>query len=138
MNTLDIDKKIILIDSECLACDNFSQWVFKHDKKKQYYFGSLQLNTTHYPTSRQLSTIQYHYKNQTFTMSSAIVKILWGLGGTKKILALLLWLIPIFIRDLGYIVFSRYRYLLFGKKTFCKLPSKEFQRQTIDSYQIKR
>ena len=44
---------------------------------------------------------------------------------------LLLWLVPLPVRDLGYRIVSKYRLSWFGKKETCRLPSPEEREQFL-------
>ena len=55
--------------------------------------------------------------------SSAVVKILWLLGGVWGGLGCLLWLVPRPLRDAVYGLIARRRYLIAGKKETCRMPT---------------
>jgi predicted DCC family thiol-disulfide oxidoreductase YuxK len=64
--------------------------------------------------------------------SGAVVRLLLRLGGGWAFLGAFLWLIPAPLRDLGYALFSRYRYRLFGQREQCLLPTPALRARFLD------
>ena len=68
--------------------------------------------------------------DQAFTRSTAALKIIGRLRGWYSLLHDFI-IIPVFIRDFFYDLFARYRYNIFGKRTECRIPTKEEQARFI-------
>lgn len=75
--------------------------------------------------NRQLDTMVLHTSEGQWTHSSAVVRVLWMLGGFWSVCGWLLWIIPKPLRDFGYRTFASIRYRVFGKKNACRLPTPE-------------
>lgn len=130
------DNALILFDGVCIFCNRYINLIIKKDKKDIFRFSALQSETT------QLLLKEYHlqipkpetvvliYKQKTYIKSAAILKIAQLLGGYFKLL-LLFYIFPKFIRDLGYDLFAKYRYKLFGKFEQCIVPNNEIKSKFI-------
>lgn len=99
------------------------------DRHHRLRFAPLQGSTAqallpdHY--SRQLDSLVFFHRGQVTVRSTAVVHILWTLGGFFAVGAVLLWLIPLPLRDLGYRAFAKCRYRLFGRQESCRIPTPE-------------
>ena len=118
---------IVFFDGVCGFCNHFVDWVIRRDGRHQLRFSPLQGQTARklLPPNRwqQLSTVVLLTRDHAWIRSSAVCRILWAMGGTWRILAFLLWIIPFPLRDLGYVLVGKVRYRLFGKHAQCRLPS---------------
>jgi predicted DCC family thiol-disulfide oxidoreductase YuxK len=72
---------------------------------------------------QSLKTIVVVDPQGTYRRSSAVVRVLWQLGGGWSLLGTLLWLVPRPIRDLAYQLVARNRYRWFGQKEACRMPA---------------
>jgi len=144
---------IIFFDGYCTLCN---QWVdfllraLKSRLKKSAHFpfqmASLQGETakkvfneagrTEFITAPLNSIVLYRRENSDgtvrfYTESDAILRILSSLGFPWAILAIFR-IVPPFIRDYVYGVIARNRYRWFGKKSECRLPTKEERQFLLD------
>lgn len=122
------DQSIVFFDGVCGLCNSFVDFAMPRDKRQRLVFAPLQGETAEQLLSedqRNLDTVVLRSSNGVFTHSSAIVRVLWSVGGVWSVCGTLLWLVPKPIRDLGYRVFASQRYRLFGKKETCRLPTPE-------------
>ena len=95
--------KIVFYDGDCGLCQRSVRWLLKWDHKKQLSFAPLNGSTykSLFETASDLNTLVYYKDAQSFIKSEAFIKICQTLGGVKS-LAVVLRLIPRFIRDAIY------------------------------------
>lgn len=130
MNHLPQNKKIIVFDGVCNLCNFFVNYVIKNDTEDIFRFVSLQsevgktfFSNVPYQTKLLESVLLYDVDSSSFkTKSNAVIEIMITL---KKHL----WFIkivsvfPLRFRDLMYVIIAKYRYLLFGRKDTCMIPT---------------
>jgi predicted DCC family thiol-disulfide oxidoreductase YuxK len=128
---------IILFDGICNLCNRAVQFVIRHDRNKQFKFGSLQgphgqeylrnLNIQPDKTdSFLLIEDEKHY-----TRSTAALRVFKKLGGTWSLLYIFI-VIPSFIRDALYDFIAHNRYRWFGKRNECMLPTEDLKARFLD------
>jgi predicted DCC family thiol-disulfide oxidoreductase YuxK len=123
---------IMLFDGVCNVCNASVQFILKHERSASIQFASLQsargkeLIEKH-RLDGDISTVVWVEGDRVFTRSSAIVASLKHLKGAWPALAWLLWVVPKPLRDLGYVIFARNRYRLFGKRDECMVPTPELR-----------
>lgn len=119
-------RKVVFFDGVCHLCNGFVDAVISRDSQHQFLFAPLQGSTAETllsPKDREaLDTVIYYEAGKTYYRSSAVLKILSGLGGVYN-LSRLGWIIPGFLRDVLYKVIANNRYAWFGKRDFCRLPT---------------
>lgn len=124
-------KKIILFDGFCNLCESSVQFVIKHDKKDIFRFVALQsdlgkeivnhigLATKHIDSVILYEPgISYNYK------SAAAIEIAKDLGGIFHF-GTLFRIIPSSLRNMLYDYVAKNRYLWYGRKESCLIPSAE-------------
>jgi predicted DCC family thiol-disulfide oxidoreductase YuxK len=124
-------KKIILFDGFCNLCESSVQFVIKHDKKDIFRFVVLQsdlgkeiikhigLATKHIDSVILYEPgISYNYK------SAAAIEIAKDLGGIFHF-GTLFRIIPSSLRNMLYDYVAKNRYLWYGRKGSCLIPSAE-------------
>jgi predicted DCC family thiol-disulfide oxidoreductase YuxK len=132
-----VDKKIILFDGVCNLCNASVQYILRHDKKKQFIFGSLQGEEGQMLLKKfQLPTDQFHSfllveNEKVYSHSTAILRVAKWLGGPWSLLYVFI-MVPRFIRDPVYNLLSRNRYRLFGKRETCWLPDEDLKDRFLD------
>ena len=116
----------IFIDDECLFCNKFAIFCLKNerDEKQKFYFSGLNSNLSHLLFKRLDYELDYKsvicFKNgKIFTKTEAIIEISKNLKFPFFIL-FSLKILPQFIRNSLYILFSKNRYF-FGKNESCEL-----------------
>ena len=127
---------ILFFDGVCGMCNSTVDFVSVRDPKGLVHFAPIQGETAKHELSEKeiehLGTVAFKNPAGRFTrQSSAIVRILWTIGGWWKLVGTLLWLIPKPLRDLAYVLIAKNRYRLFGKRDFCRLPSPEEQARIL-------
>lgn len=68
-------------------------------------------------------SIVYLEDQKTYFKSTAVLKIMFHLGGIWTVLSIMLSVFPLFIRDYVYDKVAANRYKIFGKKDTCRIPT---------------
>lgn len=100
--------------------------MFKIDKKHLFHFSSLQSKTAAQelpPQDLGLDTIVLLLNSEKSYRSTAVLRIFYELGGGYTLLALVLSIMPVTLRDWFYNLIAKNRYQIFGKKDTCRLPT---------------
>lgn len=133
------NKNIVLFDGVCNLCNGFIDFVIKRDKSKSIFYSSLQDSASqqfvkefNIELGTNYSTVYYYRKGVLYSESTAILNILKELNPRYRFLAKACLVIPESIRNFGYKIISRNRYILFGRKDTCRMPSPEELNQFID------
>lgn len=123
---------LVLYDGVCGFCDRFVQWLLARDRAERFQFAPLQGPTAREVMARHpelpagLDSLVY------VTGAGAEEALHWESRGAFLILrdlgypwAAFAWLriIPRPITDLGYRLFARVRYKLFGRFDACRIPT---------------
>ena len=128
---------IILFDGVCNLCNSSVQFVIKHDKDKKFMFASLQ------STAGQLLLKQFDLPLQDFNSfilienekiflkSTAALMVAKQLKGAVKLLYGFI-VVPPFIRNGAYNFIAKNRYIWFGKKDSCILPTPELKARFLN------
>jgi len=130
-------KKIVFYDGECRFCSAVVNFIIDHNSKRDIYFASLQsdlgqktLMELNMPGD-ELSTIICKIDGVALKKSTAVLEVAKYLDGPWKHLGKLL-IIPGFIRDLGYDIVSKLRFVIAGKTDHCRIPSTEDRERYLD------
>ena len=117
----------VFFDGVCGLCSHSVNWLLVRDPEHRLRFAPLQGTTAESQVPpeirKQLNTIVFMKDGDLHVRTAAVSRILMTLGGRWSFLGWLLWLMPRPLRDLGYRIVSRWRYLLFGKHDSCRLPT---------------
>jgi len=115
---------IVLFDGVCNMCVWSVQFIIKRDTTNVFRFASLQSKLgVEYTNKYGLSTNSIilikdgHVKRR----STAVLNILYHLNTVWKGL-IIFYIIPYPIRDFVYMVISKTRYYVFGKRNKCMVP----------------
>ncbi len=121
--------QVVFFDGVCGMCNQFVDFVMKHDHDRVFLFAPLQGETAKQHLDKadteDLKSIVLMIDGQSFRHSAAVVRVLWSLPFLWKVAGYTLWLIPGPLRDVGYRLIAKVRYRLFGKKQACRLPTPE-------------
>ncbi len=129
--------KVILFDGICNLCNGFVQFVIKHEQHDTLKFASLQSSFASQLLNRvpghqpQTDSILYIDGEKTYIKGDAILQILSQLRYPWKLGTCMRW-IPTRFRNALYDAIARRRYLFFGRKESCWLPSPELAAKFID------
>jgi len=138
--------RIVLYDGLCGMCDGLVQFLLRHDKKGVFQFAPQQgeaakkILSRHAldpasPNPASIETIcvieDYDSPSERLhTKSDAVMRIVDGLGGLWT-LALIVRMLPRFLRDACYDVIAHNRYRIFGRRKECRIPSPEDQQKFL-------
>jgi predicted DCC family thiol-disulfide oxidoreductase YuxK len=120
-------ENIVLFDGVCNLCDGLVQFLIKRDRKLRMKFASLQseigasILQQHNLPLENFESFVYIRKGKLFQKSSAGLWVLFDLGGFWRLL-FIFYSIPYFIRDWVYLLVSKNRYRIWGKKDSCMMP----------------
>jgi predicted DCC family thiol-disulfide oxidoreductase YuxK len=130
-------KYIILFDGVCNLCTGSVQFVLKRDKKKEFFFGSLQgyagqdyLKKYQLP-SNTFNSFLLIEGERIYTRSTAALRTAKHLGGGWPLLYGFI-IVPKFIRDAVYNLIAKNRYRWFGQKEACWLPTPELRSRFLE------
>mgnify|MGYP006175813231 FL=1 len=121
---------IIFFDGPCNLCNSLIDFIIKRDKKKLFYFASLQSETAEKMLKDQVAheqlmdSVVYVNGDMVYSKSTAVVEIFRQLKFPYN----LIWLgvfVPKPIRDFIYDLIARNRYRWFGRQKICRIPTKE-------------
>ena len=131
-------KKIILFDGVCNLCEASVQFVIKHDKKDMFRFVALQselgkemIKHIGLENKNIDSVILYELGIAYNYKSAAALEIAKNLGGFFH-LGTVFKLIPNGLRNLLYDYVAKNRYLWYGKKESCLVPTLELKSKFLE------
>ena len=120
-------RRILFFDGVCGLCSRSIDFVMKRDLKEEFQFAPLQGDTARSLLSpadvNDLDTMVLWVGGRTYRKSAAVTRILWRLGAGWQAVGVLLWIVPLPLRNLGYTIVAKNRYRFFGKKESCRLPT---------------
>lgn len=132
-----MNRKVILFDGVCNLCNSAIQFVIKHDKHQKFYFAFLQSDygqkilETHSLQTNNLKTLIYQDGDKIYFKSEAVIRIGRDAGGWSKI-AVIAYIIPLFLRNFMYDLLARNRYKIFGKRAECMIPDERIQKRFLN------
>ncbi|MDB5704635.1 MAG: hypothetical protein JWN66_1751 [Sphingomonas bacterium] len=127
---------VIVFDALCVLCSANARFVLKHDRREHFRLASMQGEVgaglyRHFgidPANPE--TIILVEGDTVRRDSDAVLAIYAGLGWPWRAIAAL-GLVPRRLRDPVYRWIARNRYLLFGRRTTCWLPTAEQARRVL-------
>ncbi len=135
---MNIDHKhIVLYDGLCNLCNSSVRFIIKRDPEAIFRFVAMQSDVGRALLKRyraehiSYKTIVYICSGVIYTRSTAALLISRKLKGVCKYLYYFIY-IPVPIRDSVYMLISRYRYRIFGKKEVCIIPDNKIKDRFID------
>ena len=127
---------ILFFDGVCGLCNQSVDFIIKRDTHRKFRFAPLQGDTAKAELPLEdvenLNTLILKTESGLYRRSSAVVRILWLMGGFWGLLGTLFWIVPLPLRNVGYRFVSVSRYSLFGKKESCRIPTPEERGQFLD------
>jgi predicted DCC family thiol-disulfide oxidoreductase YuxK len=147
---------ILLYDGVCGFCNRFVQFILRRDHNAVFRFAPLQsahaasILARHGANPSDLDTVYIavnpdrNKEDPTkddptqpneflLSRSNAVLFVLKQLPGRWRAIALLLRLLPKFLRDAAYNVVVRHRYRIFGRVEVCALPREQDRGRFLDS-----
>lgn len=117
-------ESIIFFDGECNLCNEFVQFVLKHEQTPNFKFSSLQsefaqgfFKQYNFDVSL-IDSVVVHYNNQFYWQSKAAFIVIAQLKSPYKWLRIFKFT-PTFIADFVYKTVAKYRYKIWGKTNQC-------------------
>ncbi len=124
----EINDDILFFDGVCAVCNRLVNVMLRFNKNRRIYYAPLQGATAKRLLSHEyindLNTVVFKHNNRIYKKSNAIIKILQTIGGIWT-LAVVLYIIPRFLRDAVYVFIAKNRYKWFGKYESCRLPTEK-------------
>ncbi len=128
--------KVVLFDGVCNLCNASVNWIIDHDPKDQFRFASLQSDWAKLRLGDKvlqpdyMDSVVFDNNGELLFRSEAAISILRNLGGVFSI-AVVLLIVPAFIRDFFYRLVARNRYAWFGKRDNCRVPTPELKNKFL-------
>lgn len=128
--------RVVFFDGVCGMCNKTVNFLMARDSAEQLQFAPLQGQTAeqHVPMAirKHLNTFVFLQSGKLHLRTSALIRILWVIGGMWGVLGSLLWLIPSPVRNLVYRFVARIRYRIYGKSESCRLPTAAERTRFLD------
>jgi len=131
---------IIFFDGLCNLCNGFIDFVIKRDKKREIKYTSLQSafaieflkkNNIKIDTVN-LGTIYFFSDGIIYDKSTAVLKVVRHFGGGYSFFSKLFLILNKRLRNVFYNLIAKNRYIFFGKKDTCRMPTNEERKQFLD------
>lgn len=124
-----MSNSILVFDGVCVLCSHWVHFVLRHDKRRLYKFAAMQT-----PAGRELlvrheidpddpTSFLLLEGARGYTDTDGIIRVLRSFGGAWRMAAMMIRIVPRFVRDPLYRWIARNRYRLFGRHESCMIPS---------------
>lgn len=118
---------IVYFDGVCSLCNHAVDFLMAEDHEQQYHFASIQSEAGKGVDSSEVQsgkTMALQDGDLLYLKSEAVLRAAAGLGGHWRVVS---WLrvVPRPIRDAVYMLVSNNRYVVFGKRDTCRMPTAE-------------
>ena len=135
-SVLSEQDRVILFDGVCVLCSHWARFLMRFDRQQRYKLATVQsaegqailawcgLPTDHY------DTLVFVDGREVYLYSTAIIRVLMGLGGVWRLAAVAL-IVPRRLRDWAYEHLARNRYRVFGKYESCVMPTPDHARRFL-------
>ena len=128
---------ILLFDGHCNLCNAWVQFIVKRDSAGTIRFASLQsgagrrLLEEHKIDENYIESLVFFEEERFSVSSTAALRTLSYLDGWQKHL-IFLAVIPRSLRDLVYRFIARNRYMWFGRRKQCMVPTAELSQRFLE------
>ena len=138
MSEQHIAATLILVDGTCIFCNRLVAFILRHDKQRLFRFAHLQGAIAREALQRHglspdIDTIyavtDYASVGERVHMDGAAGRRIWPRLFWP---AWLMWLVPLFLLNLQYLLLARVRYRVFGQAEACIVPSAEERLRFLD------
>ncbi len=124
-----MNRRVVFFDGVCGFCNGFVDFILERDHKRKFLFSPVQGETAAgvlppLPDDFRKWSIFYSDRDGICRDSTAVIKILTGLGGAWPLFGVFMY-VPGFIRDSIYRRIASNRYRWFGNLDSCRLPPPE-------------
>jgi len=133
----NLHQPLILFDGVCNLCNASVNFIIKRDNYQHFKFASIQSDAgkqillQHNKKKHSLTSIILIYNNTLYYKSTAILKLLYILGGIYS-LSVIGYLIPKKLRDWLYDYIAKNRYKWYGKSKSCMMPSTQLKQRFLE------
>ena len=123
-----LPEHVLLYDGVCGFCDSAVQWILDHEGDHRLHYAALQGETAarlraQYPDiPADIDTVVYIADGKAYLRTKAFLQLSRHLTRPWRAAYHLRW-VPAFLLDLGYRLFARFRYRLFGTLDACRIPT---------------
>lgn len=126
--------KIVYFDGYCNVCNRFVDFLIRRDSKRKLKFASLQSATAEqrlpHKYSAEVDTMVFEDNGKIHEKSGAAIRSIAQLGGIYALMNVFL-AVPRPLRDGFYMWVANHRYLWFGKRDTCRMPTPEEKQQFL-------
>ena len=128
---------ILLFDGHCNLCNAWVQFIVKRDSAGTIRFASLQsgagrrLLEEHKIDENYIESLVFFEEERFSVSSTAALRTLSYLDGWQKHL-IFLAVVPRSLRDLVYRFIARNRYMWFGRRKQCMVPTAELSQRFLE------
>ena len=118
-------KNIVVFDGYCVMCSKYVLWLMQRNKIKNIYFTHFESTFIkhNYPEIKLGNTVFVINENEEILVRSKAIKHCIKQTDINFILKFIFNMIPTFILDVFYLLISKSRYQIFGKKQTCSYPN---------------
>jgi predicted DCC family thiol-disulfide oxidoreductase YuxK len=126
----------ILFDGVCNFCNRTINIILKYDKQSYFQFAASQshagINTLQqFKLDQKASASVILIDNEkVYTKTDAVIQIAKHLSGWPRLFIGLKY-VPKPLRDFGYDVIAKNRYILFGKRETCRIPEESIRHRFL-------
>jgi predicted DCC family thiol-disulfide oxidoreductase YuxK len=130
-------KRLVLFDGTCNFCNGAVLFIIDRDPAQQFVFAPLQSDLGQRVLSNmggrdpELDSVVLVEGERISTHSTAALRVALRLSGPWPLLGMLGYLVPRFLRDPLYRAFARRRYVWFGKRETCRVPTPELRQRFL-------
>jgi predicted DCC family thiol-disulfide oxidoreductase YuxK len=127
-------RTILFFDGVCNLCNRFIDFLVTRDRSRKLLYAPLQGPTAEKLVpehTKELKSVVLYKNGQVYLESTAALLTLAELGGAWKMVKVL-FVFPVFLRNIVYRLISKNRYRMFGKKEICRLPNPEERALFLD------
>jgi predicted DCC family thiol-disulfide oxidoreductase YuxK len=127
---------IILFDGICNFCNRTINIILKHDQDAYFQFAASQSNAAidimqaFKIEQIAIASVILIDQEKVYTKTDAVIQIATHLKGWPRLFIGLKY-VPKPLRDFGYDVIAKNRYILFGKRPTCRIPEESIRHRFL-------
>jgi predicted DCC family thiol-disulfide oxidoreductase YuxK len=127
---------IILFDGICNFCNRTINIILKHDQEAYFQFAASQSNAAidimqaFKIEQIAIASVILIDNEKVYTKTDAVIQIATHLKGWPRLFIGLKY-VPKPLRDFGYDVIAKNRYILFGKRPTCRIPEESIRHRFL-------
>lgn len=127
-------RNIVVFDGYCIMCSKYVLWLSKRNKTKNIYFTHFESKyiKKNFPEIKLGNTVYVIDENKKILVRSTAVKHCINQTDINPIVRLTFNIIPTFILDIFYLLISKIRYNIFGKKQSCSYPNELISKRILN------